>query len=262
MDEAGLRPDPTEFSGRVALVTAAAGAGIGQAVARRLAAGGACVVVTDLHARRTAQVAEAMARDFPDTEIAGHPLDVADRSAVDRVVAQVSDTLGPVRILVNNAAINVVGSIFDYDPKDWDWCVTVNLSAPWYLCRAVMPRMRDAGGGAIVNVSSYAPDVGGGGVEAPYAVTKGGLNALTRSCAVEGGPFGIRSNAVSMGVVTGTKFIDDNPRIAERLLPSTPLGRHASTRDIAEAVAFLASDRAAHVTGEILNVAGGVYMRP
>ena len=250
-----------EFEGHVALVTAAAGAGIGQAVARRLAAGGASLVVSDIHERRTKEVSEAIARDYPKVRVAGYAMDVSDRERIDEVVADVARTLGPIRILVNNAAINVVGSIFDYDPKDWDWCVAVNLSGPWYLCRATMPGMRDAGGGVIVNISSYAPDVGGGGTEAPYAVTKGGLNALTRSCAVEGGPHGIRCNAVSMGVVTGTKFIDDNPQVAERLLPQTPLGRHASSSDIAEAVAFLASDRSAHVTGEILNVAGGIYMR-
>ena len=250
-----------EFEGHVALVTAAAGAGIGQAVARRLAAGGASLVVSDIHERRTKEVSEAIARDYPKVRVAGYAMDVSDRERIDEVVADVARTLGPIRILVNNAAINVVGSIFDYDPKDWDWCVAVNLSGPWYLCRATMPGMRDAGGGVIVNISSYAPDVGGGGTEAPYAVTKGGLNALTRSCALEGGPHGIRCNAVSMGVVTGTKFIDDNPQVAERLLPQTPLGRHASSSDIAEAVAFLASDRSAHVTGEILNVAGGTYMR-
>ena len=250
-----------EFGGRVALVTAAAGAGIGQAVARRLAAGGAHVVVTDVHERRTQEVAEAIANDYPDVRVAGYAMDASDRQRIDAVVADVGRTLGPIQILVNNAAINVVGSIFDYDPQDWDWCVAVNLSGPWYLCRVTMPVMRDAGGGVIVNMSTYAPDVGGGGVEAPYAVTKGGLNALTRSCAIEGGPHGIRVNAVSMGVVSGTKFIDDNPQIGERLLPQTPLGSHATTADIAEATAFLASDRAAHVTGEILNVAGGIYMR-
>jgi NAD(P)-dependent dehydrogenase (short-subunit alcohol dehydrogenase family) len=251
----------TEFEGRVALITGAAGAGIGQQVARRLAAGGASIVITDIHERRTKEVSEAIARDYPDVRVAGYAMDASNRERIDEVVEDVARNLGAIQILINNAAINVVGSIFGYDPDDWDWCVAVNLSGPWYLCRATMPGMRDAGGGAIVNMSSYAPDVGGGGVEAPYAVTKGGLNVLTRSCAIEGGPHGIRSNAVSMGVVTGTKFIDDNPQVAERLLPQTPLGRHASTVDIADAVAFLASDRASHVTGEILNVAGGIYMR-
>jgi NAD(P)-dependent dehydrogenase (short-subunit alcohol dehydrogenase family) len=256
-----MKIDPDEFAGQVALITAAAGAGIGQATARRLAAGGASVVVTDIHARRTGEVAQAIADDYPDVRVAAFPLDASDRDGIDSVVDEVSRTLGPIQILVNNAAINVVGSIFDYDPKDWDWCLAVNLSGPWYLCRAIMPGMRDAGGGAIVNMSTYAPDVGGYGHESAYAVTKGGLNVLTRSCAHEGGPHGIRCNSVSMGVVTGTKFIDDNPGIAERTLPQTPLGKHASADDIAETVAFLASDRAGHITGEILNVAGGAYMR-
>jgi NAD(P)-dependent dehydrogenase (short-subunit alcohol dehydrogenase family) len=250
-----------EFEGRVALVTAAAGRGIGQAIARRLAAGGARVVVSDVHERRTKEVTAAIAADHPHTQVAGYPLDVADRARIDAVVAEVARTLGPIRILVNNAAVNVVGSIFHYDPADWDRCLAVNLSGPWYLCRAVMPQMRDAGGGAIVNISTVAPDVGGNGIEAPYAISKGGLNVLTRSCAHEGGPHGIRSNAVAMGVVAGTKFIDDHPEIAQPALAQTPLRRHARPEDIAEAVAFLASERARHITGEILNVAGGYYMR-
>ncbi|HZP31508.1 MAG TPA: SDR family NAD(P)-dependent oxidoreductase [Acidimicrobiia bacterium] len=249
------------FDGRVALVTGAAGKGVGQATARRLAAGGARVVVTDVHERRTREVAAAIAADFPGTTVVGLPMDAGDRAQIDDVVATVDDTLGPVQILVNNAAVNVVGSIFDYDPADWDWCLRVNLSGPWYLCRAVMPLMRDAGGGVIVNVSSYAADVGGAGMEAPYAITKGGLNVLTRSCAHEGGPFNIRSVAVSLGIVKGTKFIDDHPEILERGDTTGPLGSFADATEVAEAIAFLASDRARHITGDILNIAAGAYMR-
>ena len=250
-----------DFHGRVALVTGAAGAGVGQATARRLAAGGARVVVTDAHERRTREVAAAIAADFPDTTVVGHPMDAGDRAQIDDVVANVARTLGPVQILVNNAAVNVVGSIFDYDPDNWDWCVRVNLSGPWYLCRAVMPLMRDAGGGVIVNVSSYAADVGGAGTEAPYAITKGGLNVLTRSCAHEGGPHNIRSVAVSLGIVQGTKFVADHPEILERADTLGPLGSFTDATEVAEAIAFLVSDRARHITGDILNIAAGAYMR-
>ncbi|HSS11467.1 MAG TPA: SDR family oxidoreductase, partial [Acidimicrobiales bacterium] len=134
--------DGDEFGGRVALVTAAAGKGVGQATARRLAAGGAQVVVTDVHERRTREVAAAIAADNPHTTVVGYPLDAGDRGQIDSVVDTVSRELGPIQILVNNAAVNVVGSIFDYDPDNWDWAVRVNLSGPWYLCRVIMPLMR------------------------------------------------------------------------------------------------------------------------
>ena len=254
--------DADEFAGRVALVTGAAGRGIGQAVARRLAAGGARVVVTDIHAGRTAKVTAEIAAAYPATTVVGHPMDAGDRDQIDAVVDAVTASLGPVQILVNNAAVNVVGSIFDYEPANWDWAVRVNLTGPWYLCRRTMPLMRQAGGGVIVNVGSYAPDVGGGGIEAPYAATKGGLAALTRGLAHEGGPYGIRAVYLSMGVVQGTKFADDNAKLLAGMADATgPLGALPGAADIAESVAFLASGRAAFITGEILNVAGGSYMR-
>ncbi|WP_322751159.1 MULTISPECIES: SDR family oxidoreductase [unclassified Frankia] len=248
-----------ELKGRVALVTAAAGRGCGQAIARRLAASGATVVVTDIHERRAAEVAAQMAADYPAATVVGMPLDAGDWGRIDAVVDAVNNELGPIQILVNNATINVRGAIFDYDPEDWLWCLRVNLSGAWYLCRQVMPIMRGAGGGSIVNTSSYAPDVGGDGLESPYAITKGGLNALTRCMAVEGAPHDIRVNTVSMGVVVGTKFMDDNPEILD--FASPPMRTPVGVDDIAEATAFLASDRARHITGEILNVAAGAYMR-
>jgi NAD(P)-dependent dehydrogenase (short-subunit alcohol dehydrogenase family) len=253
--------DPDEFAGQIALVTAAAGRGIGQAIARRLAAGGASVVVTDIHPGRTHDVSAAIAADYPKATVVGYPLDAGDRDQIDAVIHEVTATLGPIRILVNNAALNVIGSIFDYDAADWDRVVRVNLTGAWYLCRRTMPLMRDAGGGVIVNVGSYAPDVGGGGIEAPYAATKGGLSALTRGLAHEGGPYGIRAVFLSMGVVKGTKFAEDNAELLTRQAPTGPLGDLPDTSDIAEAVVFVASQRGRFITGEVINVSGGAYMR-
>jgi 3-oxoacyl-[acyl-carrier protein] reductase len=129
------------------------------------------------------------------------------------------------------------------------------------LARKVLPHMRKRGRGVVVNISSYAPDVGGAGLETPYAVSKGALNTLTRCIAHEGGPFGIRANTVSMGMVEGTKFVMDHPELRERHDTLGPLGSLAHKDEIADVVAFLASAPAAHITGEVINVSGGAYMR-
>ena len=100
----------------------------------------------------------------------------------------------------------------------------VNIHGPWYLARKVLPHMRKRGRGVVVNISSYAPDVGGAGLETPYAVSKGALNTLTRCIAHEGGPFGIRANTVSMGMVEGTKFVMDHPELRERHDTTGPAG--------------------------------------
>jgi NAD(P)-dependent dehydrogenase (short-subunit alcohol dehydrogenase family) len=250
-----------EFRGRVALVTGAAGAGIGRAIARRFAEGGATVIVTDIHEGRTEEVREAISRAYP-TRVLGFTMDVSDRQRVDEVLEEVAREVGPVQILVNNAALNVVGNLFDYDPADWDRVIAVDLTAPFYLCRMTLPGMRDTGGGSIINISSIAADLPAGAEEPPYAVAKAGLHALTRGIAKVGGPHQIRCNAVTAATVSDTRFMEAHPELLEQALPATPLGRHATTADIAEAVAFLASDRASFITGEILNVAGGFHMRP
>ena len=250
-----------EFKGRVALVTGAAGFGIGQTVARRLAAGGATVIVTDSHERRTAEVAAAISRDYEGATVAGFPMDVTDRARIAEVLAEVDKAYGPVQILVNNAAWNVLGDFFDYDPTDWDRVIEVDLTGPFNTARLALPGMRAAGGGVIVNISSLGADQAKGEGELAYAAAKGGLNTLTRGIAKVGGPHKIRCNAVALGMVSGTKFADARPEIMEQYIPEIPLGRPAKTSDVAEAVAFLASDRSGFITGEILNVSGGWYMR-
>lgn len=251
----------SEFDGAVALVTGAAGLGIGQATARRFARGGARVVVTDIHERRTREVTKAMAEDHPDCEIAGYPMDAGDRGAIDVVMEQVAEQFGGVDILVNNAAINILGSVFDYRAKDWDRVMDVNINGPWYLAHKAFQQMRERGGGVVLNIGSYAPDVGGAGIETAYAVSKGALNTLTRSLAHEGGPAGIRVNTVSTGMVEGTKFLMDHPELRERHDAYGPLGSLPDKNEIADVIAFLASSKAAHITGEIINVSGGAYMR-
>lgn len=252
-----------EFSGRVALVTGAAGQGIGRAITERLIRGGATAVVADMHPRRVEQVTAELAADAPSgVRVVGKVLDVSDFASIDRVATEVADEVGPIQILVNNAAYNAMGSIWDYDPADWTRVMDTNLNGPWYLTKLAMKQMREAGGGSIVNISSVAPDNGGRGLEGPYAVSKGGLNALTRSCAHEGGPYAIRCNAVTMGFVTGTRFAEVlHPEMVDGEAEATPLGALPHATDIAEAVAFLASDRARSITGETLNVDSGGYMR-
>lgn len=247
------------FEGRVALVTGAAGSGIGQATARRLAAEGATVVVTDVHAARTTATVDALRQEFPGTTIVGHLLDAGDRDAIDAVVAAVTAEVGPVDLLVNNAAVNVLGSVVEYEPADWDRVLAVDLSGCWYLAKRVLPGMIAAGRGSVVNVSSVASALGGGGTEGPYAAAKAGLQSLTRTIAAEAGPHGVRANAIAVGIVW-TKFVEKH---ADHLAPEaerTPLRRLGRPEEIAAVVAWLASDESSFVTGATINASGGWYM--
>ncbi len=250
-----------DFGGRVALVTGAAGMGIGQAIARRLASDNATVIVTDSHERRTQEVAQKIAGEY-DTRVVGYTLDVGDRDRCDEVIAEVSQKYGPIQILVNNACLNIMGDIFEYDADDFDRCLNIDLVAPWYLAKSVAPGMKEAGGGSIVNISSVAADGGAAASEPPYAISKGGMHTLTRGLATAGGPFKIRCNAITMGVVRGTKFIEVHHRdMIKGAEQRVPMRRLATTEDIANTVAFLCSDDAAYISGEIVNVNGAASMR-
>ena len=244
---------------RVAIVTAAAGGGIGKATAARLAEEGAIVVVTDSHERRTRETVEELAVRFAG-RVDGYPLDVSKREEVERTVADVLSKRGRIDVLVNNAGINVLGDIDKIRVEDWTRILDVNLTGAFYLTRAVLPAMRRQKAGAIVNVSSVAAWVALGGSDAPYSAAKAGLLALTRSVAAEVGPDGIRCNAVAPGIVL-SKWVEKNMSEAvARQGDHTPMRRLGKPEDIAAAIAFLASDDASFITGEALTVSGGLYM--
>jgi len=247
--------DAGRFDGRVALVTGAGGAGMGSAICHRLAREGASIVAVEQHEGRAKRIGEALA-DAYDVPVRAFTADVSDRGAIDSLLAQASAALGPIDILVNNAAINPQGSIFDYDAETFDQVIEVDLNACWYLIRQTIGPMRERGRGSIVNISSIAAYNGGRGREAPYSAAKAGLLEITRSVAIEAGPHGIRCNAIAPGIIA-SKFTDKH---AERLradAEATPLRRHGRADEIASVVAFLASDAASAINGQLINVCGG-----
>jgi NAD(P)-dependent dehydrogenase (short-subunit alcohol dehydrogenase family) len=256
MTEAGTG----RFAGRVALVTGACGAGIGSAVARRLAAEGSAIVAVDHHERRTSEAVELLRKEA-DVPVLGFAVDVTDRAAVDRVLSEASAALGTIDILVNNAAINVQGSIFDYDADEFDRVVAVDLTACWYVIRQTIGPMRQAGRGSIVNIGSIAAYNGGRGREAPYSASKAALHELTRSVAIEGGPYGIRCNAIAPGLIW-SKFVEKHRVRFQADADATPLRRHGQPEEIANVAAFLVSDESSYITGEVINVSGGWYLTP
>jgi NAD(P)-dependent dehydrogenase (short-subunit alcohol dehydrogenase family) len=216
--------------------------------------------VLDEHGPRAQRVADELRDEF-GVRACASAVDVADRAAVDNALAAIQDQLGVVDILINNAAINIQGSIFDYDPDVFERVLAVDLTACFYLSRVVLPSMRDRGWGRIVNVSSVAAYMGGNGREPAYSVAKAGLNELTRAVALEGGPYGIRCNAVAPGLVN-SKWVEKQRERYDTFLEATPLRRHAEPVDVANTIVFLCCDESAHITGEIVTVSGGWYLRP
>lgn len=245
-----------ELAGRVAIVTGGA-EGIGRAIARALARAGATVAVFDLAAADP----DAAARAF-----GGHGLvvDMGDGAAVAAAVTEVAQTLGPPRILVNNAAMRTPrAKITDLAVEEWEAALRVNVTGAFHLCRAALPRMAEAGGGAVVNVASQLGSVAVPGAAA-YCTTKGALKQFTRALALDHAADGIRVNTLSPGaVLTGrVESLYGGAAAAEAALaPAHPIGRIGRVEEIAEAAVFLASDRSSFMTGADLVVDGGYTAR-
>ena len=244
----------------VALVTGAA-RGIGAAVAARRAADGLAVAVCDLDGEAAEAVAAGIAKEHGVAAL-GVAVDISDGRAVASAVARVSGELGPVDVLVNNAAIDVIERFVDSAESTWDRIIAVNLRGTITMTRAVLDPMIERGRGRIVHVASDAGRVGSSG-EVVYSATKGGVIAFGKALAREVARHGITVNCVCPGP-TDTALLGQVAAYSEKMYAATvraiPLRRVAEPGEIAGMVAFLASDAAAYMTGQTVSVSGGLTM--
>ncbi|MDY3282799.1 elongation factor P 5-aminopentanone reductase [Dysosmobacter sp.] len=237
-----------------ALVTGSS-RGIGRAIAKELAREGWDVCVNYIKHQAEAEALTEELRAMGRRCIAVQA-DVADEAACRAMVRQAETRLGPVELLVNNAGISYAGLFQDLSAADWDRCLAVNLTGARNMVQAVLPHMLDIKAGAIVNISSIW-GLRGASCEVAYACSKAGIVALTRSLAMELAPSHIRVNAVAPGCIETDMVRVLGEDTVRSLIEETPLGRLGQPEDIAHAAAFLASEKASFITGQILTVDGG-----
>ena len=244
------------LQGRVVIVTGAAN-GIGEACARRFAAEAAHVVMADVNSERGAAVAAEL-------RSAGHsagfmPCDVSRKANVDTLVDHVLQAFGRIDVLVNNAGIFKAADFLDVTEEDFDAVINVNIKGSFLMGQAAARAMKSTGGGSIVNMSSVnavlaIPNI------ASYNVSKGGINQLTRAMSLALADFGIRVNAVAPGTIAtelARQAVLTSEAAEKKIMMRTPMKRLGEPDEVAKVVAFLASDAASYITGEIVTVDGG-----
>jgi 3-oxoacyl-[acyl-carrier protein] reductase len=244
----------TILSGKTAVVTGAAGT-LGLAVARALLEDGARVALVDVDAMRL----DSLVR-FLRGNVAAIPCDVSDSGAVRQACQQVEKALGPVDILVNNAAIESATRLEAIADEEWRRVLAVNLDGAFYWARATAPAMSKRGWGRIVNVGSLAAKGSDFGSGAAYVASKGAIAALTFSLARDLAASGVTVNAVSAACVRNPEVEQMNDAQRRQLLTRVPVGRFGEPEEFAHAVRFLASPLSGFITGEILDVNGGMLM--
>jgi 3-oxoacyl-[acyl-carrier protein] reductase len=244
---------------QVAIITGAAGAGIGQATARRFAQEGAHIVVIDTHPRRTDEVAQAIAAEYGVNTISVL-CDVQSREQVENLVQQTMDRFGRVDILINNAGRNILSPVSEMTDEQWDTVINVCLRGTFYCSRAVLKPMLEQKRGNIVSLSSVA-GLRGSEQQAHYSAAKAGIIGLTRTLALEVASYNIRVNAIAPGLIYNDflrriypdNFFEEYPR-------TIPMGRLGQPIDIANAILYLVSDEGSYMTGQTLSVNGGSFM--
>ncbi len=250
------------FQGKTVIVTGGAG-GIGGATCRRFASEGAKVAVFDMNLEAAQKVADAI--KAAGGQAAAFQCDITRREQVDAAVAGTEAQLGPVDVLVNNAGWDVFKPFVKTNPAEWAKLIDINLTGALHMLHAVLPGMAERKSGHIVNVASDAARGGSSG-EAVYSACKGGLVALSKTLAREHARHGINVNVVCpgptdtallAGVAEGAR---DPAKLIEAFKSAIPMGRLGQPDDLANAIAFLGSDDAAFITGQVISVSGGLTM--
>ncbi len=241
------------LEGRTVVVTAAAGTGIGSAVARRCIEEGATVVVSDAHERRVAEAAAELS-DLAGAAVTGVVCDVTDQADVDHLFATAVDVLGHIDVLVNNAGLGGTAEVVDMTDEQWNLVLDVTLTGTFRATRAALAHMLPRGSGVIVNNASVLGWRAQAG-QAHYAAAKAGVMALTRCTAIEAAPSGVRINAVapSLAMHPFLAKVTSDELLAE-LTTREAFGRPAEPWEVANVVVFLASDYSSYLTGEIVSV--------
>lgn len=245
---------------QVAIVTAGAGAGIGQMIVRRFAAEGAQVIISDAHAKRPLDLAQELSKEY-GREFTGLQVDAINKEQVDKMVQMAVDKYGRVDILVNNAGINKLEPAWEMSAETWDFVIRTNLYSTFYSTRAVLPHMVKQKSGKIVNLASAAGWLGTNDGEAHYCAAKAAVMGYTRAVAAEVGTHGIRVNAIAPGLIYNEFLRRIYPDAMFRSVEKrTPVGRVGQPQDIANLALFLVSDESSFITGEVMCCSGGLYM--
>jgi 2-hydroxycyclohexanecarboxyl-CoA dehydrogenase len=250
------------MANKVALITGSAN-GIGRAISKRLARDGIAIGVLDLLAEGAEVVAGEIAA--AGGRAIALSADVSKREAVSDAVAKLRGAFGPVTILVNNAGITGFVPFLELTDDQWDRMLTVNLKSAFIVTQLVLPDMLTAGWGRIVNISSSSAQSGAINM-AHYSASKGGMIALTRTLAQEFGAHNITSNTIPPRFVHNTAMSNESferPEMKQRfqaMVDAGPIRRHGEPEDIAGAAAWLVSDEAGYVTGQVIGVNGGRYI--
>jgi 3-oxoacyl-[acyl-carrier protein] reductase len=242
---------PGKLDGRIALVTGG-GRGIGQAICRLFAQQGARVAVADIDPQTARETAAAL----PCAAMALE-MDVTSRAAVHAGVAWVLERFGQLDILVNNAGYVTFSTIEDCTEELWDRIVDINLKGTFLCAQAVVPHLKQRRQGTIINLTSLAAKTGGAAAGPPYAAAKAGVHTLTIGLARYLAPYRVRVNGIAPGVIDTDMTRSPHH---DQLTAQIPLGEKGRPEDVAHCALFLASDDARHITGEIIDVNGGLFM--